>query len=195
LDESSLKDKHIALAITGASGAVYGMKALELLSEIPYIKVHLIITKAAFIVLEKEIPDFKKENLIYPNVEIYNNENIGSKIASGSFDLDGMLIAPCTLHTACSIGGGLGNNLVLRVSQVCLKEKKNLVLLVRETPLGALHLEILHKLSLNGAVVMPASPSFYFEKKSIDSLTEQLVKRALSFFNIPQLEAKQWNGL
>lgn len=186
----SKKNKRIIVAITGASGAIYGIKTLEKLNDLS-IETHLIISKSAQITISYETAyniDKAKEIA----TETHSNENIAAAIASGSFLTQGMIIAPCSIKTMSSISNGITSCLINRAADVCLKEKRKLVLMVRETPLHYGHLKTMTELSLMGAVIAPPVPAFYINPKSIDDIVNHSVLRVLDLFDINSPEAIRW---
>ncbi len=180
---------HVLVAICGASGLVYARRALEILHAAPDVHVHLVVSPAARAVTQAECPaPIQWERWAH---RVHEPQDVHACVASGSFPLRGMVIAPCSLHTAMSLAAGLAGDLILRAGQVCLKERRPLVLLLRETPLASHHLARLAELSAAGAVVMPASPGFYHRPDSIEELVTPLVLRALSFLDLPQIPAAE----
>ncbi|MFP3909451.1 MAG: UbiX family flavin prenyltransferase [Halobacteriota archaeon] len=182
----------IILALTGASGQLYGVKLLEQLYE-KGIETHLIVSKPAEITLKVET-DYDLNYLRSKATHFYDNQDIAAPMASGSFDHDGMIIAPCTMKTASSIAHGITDNLITRAADVTLKERRKLVLLVRETPLHSGHLRTLLTLSELGAIIMPPLPAFYTRPASIDEMISQTVGRVLEKFGI-RTDFKRWEGL
>lgn len=178
---------HVLVGVCGASGLVYARRTLEILHAARDVFVHMVTSPAARAVSDAESPAFPEwEKYAH---RLHDPQDIHACVASGSFPLRGMIIAPCSLHTAMSLAAGLAGDLILRAGQVCLKERRPLVLLLRETPLAAHHLARLSELAAAGAVVMPAAPGFYHRPESIDDLVTPLVLRALSFLHLPQLPA------
>ncbi|MGM0597524.1 MAG: UbiX family flavin prenyltransferase [Myxococcota bacterium] len=177
--------KNIILALTGASGAGYGLAALNIFARLPDYQIHLIISNPGKKMLKQECN--WQPSTLPENCHLYDNNKLDTPLASGSFACEGMIISPSSLHTAMSIGAGLADNLILRAGQVCLKEKRKLVLVLRETPLAAVHLEKLAQLSRDGVIVMPASPGFYNNPADIQDIFKQVSARAISFL-IPDKE-------
>jgi len=173
--------QRIVLAITGASGAVLGRKCLEIARGLPSAETHLVVTAAARKVILHELGEEGLADVLALAHVVHAEERIESQIASGSFDTAGMVIAPCSLHTAMAISAGLGTNLVERAAQVHLKERRPLCLLLRETPLAAHHLHHLADLASAGAVIMPASPRFYLAPENVEQLIHQMALKALGY--------------
>ncbi len=182
----------IVLALTGASGQLYGIKILEQLNN-REIETHLIVSKPAEITLKVET-SYDINYLKSKATKFYDNEDIAAPMASGSFNHDGMIIAPCTMKTASSIAHGITDNLIIRAADVTLKENRKLLLMVRETPLHAGHLRTLLTLSELGAIIMPPLPAFYTKPASIDDMVSQTVARVLEKFHITT-DFKRWEGL
>lgn len=182
----------VILAMTGASGAIYGRRLLERLIE-RQAEVHLVISEAAGQVIREELGvslDLEKPDLdrLVPGaakrVVYHRNREIGAAIASGSFEVRGMAIAPCSVDKAAAISAGLASNLIERAAAVALKERRRLVLVVRETPLSTVHLEALARVSAAGAVVLPASPGFYRRPKTVMDLVDFVADRALAHLGL-----------
>ncbi len=184
----------LIIAITGASGAIFGIRLLEILQEVDNIETHLIISKAANITIKSEtdyqISEIKKMADIY-----YNAEDISACIASGSFKTDGMIIAPCSIKTMSAIAHSYGDNLISRAADVILKERRKLVLLLRETPLHLTHLRNMVAVAENGGIIYPPVPAFYNGPKSIDDIVNHTLYRVLDLFNVDNNKLKRWNGL
>jgi len=184
--------KKIILAITGASGQIYGIRLLEMLKTLKS-EIHLIVSKPALLTMKIETD--KSERYLRNLTDFfYSPSDIGSAIASGSFKHDGMVIAPCTINTASSIAYGIADNLIARAADVTLKERRKLILLVRETPLHQGHLSTLLRLSQMGAIIMPPVPAFYSNPKTIDDLVNHTVYRVLDMLGF-NVEYKRWVGL
>lgn len=194
--------KKIIVAICGASGVIYGIRLLKALLERP-VNVKLIISKAGEEVLKHETDyngtDFKsflnKEGIEpHPEakLECYQPNDLFAPPASGSFRHNGMVIAPCSMKTLGMISSGIADNLIHRAADVCLKEKRPLILIPRETPLDLIHLENMHRAALAGATIMPPSPSFYFQPKTINELVDTVIARVLDHIGIRQSIVKQW---
>lgn len=186
------KPDSLILAITGASGAIYGLTALKILQTLDIIT-HLIISKSAFITIKQEL-DLTPNDLYKLATYYYNNHDIGAVISSGSFKTAGMLIAPCSMNTMSSIAIGIEDTLITRAASITLKERRKLVLMTRETHLHTIHLENMLKLSKCGAIIAPPVPSFYNLPKSIDELVYYTVVRNLDLFHI-DIKTHRWDGI
>lgn len=185
--------KKIIVAITGASGAIYGIRLLAILRECN-IETHLIISKSANLTIATEtsfsIGDIKK----LANYA-YHPSDIGAKISSGSFKVNGMIIAPCSMKTLSAIASGMENDLITRSAAVIIKEQKKLALMVRETPLSAIHLENMLKLARIGVAICPPVPAFYNNPATLDDIINHSLARILDLFNIETNLVKRWQGV
>ncbi len=182
-------DHQVLLGICGASGLIYARRALVHLSRAEGVQTHVVASRAAAEVAAAECEPGEYETMLSLAHFRHDPEALNACVASGSFPLAGMVIAPCSLHTAMALAAGLADDLLLRAGQVCLKERRPLVLLLRETPLAAHHLRHLADLAGAGATIMPASPGFYLKPESIEDLVDPLVLRALAFLRLPTLPA------
>ncbi len=189
----SKHNKKLIIAITGASGAIYGIRMLQMLKELK-VETHLIISKSAFLTIKTET-DYKLQDVIDFADYNYLQAEIGARISSGSFEIDGMIIAPCSMKTLAAIACGYEENLIIRAAGVIMKERKPLALMVRETPLTAVHLENMHKLAQNGVSICPAVPAFYNKPKSIEDLIAHSNSRILDLFSIDSRQINRWQGV
>jgi 4-hydroxy-3-polyprenylbenzoate decarboxylase len=181
----------VIVAISGASGAIYGIKALQLLRELGAFETHLVISPAGARTIREET-DFT-----LPQVESLADvqhayRDIAAPIASGSFAVHGMLVAPCSARTLGAIASSLGENLMVRAADVCLKERRRLVLLFRETPLHLGHIELMADVTRYGAIVMPPVPAFYTRPETADDIAAQTAARPLDVLGIPVPSLKRW---
>ena len=183
--------RRLIVALTGASGVIYGVRALEILRTMPDIETHLVISPSAAQTLVAET-DHTPESVRDLAHTVHNFRDIGAAIASGSFRTLGMLIAPCSVKTLSGIATGYSDELIVRAADVCLKERRRVVLLFRETPLHAGHIALMDQATRNGAIVMPPVPAFYSRPKTIDELVMQTVGRALDLFDIDAKVVKRW---
>jgi 4-hydroxy-3-polyprenylbenzoate decarboxylase len=185
-----LGKKRIIIGISGASGAVYGARAIELLRN-QNIETHLVITKAAELTLENE--GFGPSKEIFQKADYsYKIADVGAAIASGSFKTDGMIIAPCSIKTMSEIAYGITGNILTRAADVTLKERRPLLLMVRETPLHFGHLETMTRLNQMGAIIFPPVPAFYSGLTSLDDMIDQTVARALDMLGIEINVLRRW---
>ena len=182
--------RRLIVAITGASGVIYGKRCLEALKDAG-IETHLIVSRAAEMTLSYELG--LKASDLEPLASVrYAATDIGAAISSGSFQTDGMIIAPCSVKTMSEIATGVTSNLISRAADVVLKERRRLVLMVRETPFHLGHLRTMTALTEMGAVIAPPLPAFYIEPKSVDDLVDQSVGRALDLFKIDSDLTRRW---
>jgi len=181
----------IIVAITGASGAVYGIELLKALKKLN-IETGLLISDPAKIVINYELnKDFKE--LINLADKYYEANEIDSSINSGSFRFDSMVIIPCSMKTVSAIANGYASNSITRVADVALKERRELVLVPRETPLRTVHLENMLKISKEGGIILPAMPAFYHNPESIEEITNFIVGKVLDVLKIDNSMFKRWN--
>ena len=184
--------KRLIVAITGATGAIFGIRMLEALRAAG-VESHLIVSKWGLQTIEHETPYTLQQ--VRDLAAVYHElGNMGAALSSGSFLTDGMAIAPCSVRTLAAIAHGTGEHLVHRAADVILKERRKLVLLVRETPLSEVHLENMLKLARMGATVMPPMPAFYNRPQTIDDVVDHIVARMLDQFGIEAGFAKRWTG-
>lgn len=184
--------RRLIVGISGASGVVYGIECLKLLKQAD-IESHLIVSKAALQTLKHESALSFEELKALADVH-YSNSDIGATIASGSFKTMGMIIAPCSIRTMSEIAAGFSASLLSRSADVILKERRRLVLMVRETPLHAGHLQSMLALTNMGGIIMPPVPAFYSAPESIEDIVTQTTARALDLFDIECDELKRWEG-
>ncbi len=182
--------KKIVVGISGASGAVLGVRVLKELKKIKDIQTHLVVSDGARLTLSHE---YKKDIISLADV-YHDNNNLAASISSGTFRHDGMIIVPCSMKSVACIANGLSLNLLLRAADVCIKEKRKLVLVPRESPLSTIHLENLTKLSrLENITIMPAMLSFYNHLKSQKQMQKHMVGKILDVFNIELKGFKRWS--
>jgi 4-hydroxy-3-polyprenylbenzoate decarboxylase len=186
--------KRIVVAITGASGAIYGIRTLEILRERPDTETHLVISDSGRATIAQETRRSIQEVRSLADV-VHPVRELGASIASGSFRTDGMVVAPCSIRTLSAIANCATGDLVSRAADVVLKDRRRLVLLVRETPLHAGHLRLMLQATENGAVVMPPVPAFYAEPASIEELVDHTVGRALDLLGIDTELVSRWDGM
>lgn len=186
------------VGVTGASGSIYGVRFVEELLKQGN-EVLLILTDNGRTVLKYEM-DCSLEDLfcrfrkLGGVLKVYDNHDIFAPVASGSFQVDGMIIIPCSMGTLAKIASGISDNLLGRAADVCLKEKRNFVIVPRETPLNSIHLKNMLHLSEMGVTILPPMPSFYQKPKSLEELIDITIGRVLSCLNISNTLYKEWNG-
>jgi 4-hydroxy-3-polyprenylbenzoate decarboxylase len=186
--------RKIIVAITGATGVIYGMRLLQALRELPNIESHLLISEAGVLNLHQELDLNRKDAEAMAHV-VHNIRDIGASIASGSFQSDGMIIAPCSMRTLAAVAHGLSDNLITRAADVVLKERRRLVLMVRETPFNLAHLRNMTAVTEMGGIIFPPLPGFYHKPQSIQEMVDHTVGRVLDLFAVPHQLAPRWNGL
>lgn len=184
----------LVVGMTGATGAVFGVRLLEALREIEGVETHLVISKWARTTLKLETGRTATEVARLAD-HGYGPGEQAAPISSGSFRTDGMIIAPCSMKTVAGIRTGYTEGLIGRAADVVLKERRKLVLVARESPLSDIHLENLLALSRMGAVVMPPVPAFYNHPESVEDVVDHIVTRVLDQFDLPSAGARRWNGL
>jgi len=182
----------LIVGISGASGAILGVRMLEVLRTTD-VEVHLVMSKAAELTLTLET-DLKRDQLRALAHAVYNITDVAAAISSGSFQTMGMVIIPCSIRTMSEIASGVTSNLLTRAADVVLKERRRLVLVVRETPLHALHLRTMAGLAEAGAIIAPPVPGFYARPKSVDDIVNHTVGRVLDLFGIEAGVVKRWKG-
>lgn len=188
------RPRRIIIAITGATGAVYGVRLLQHLRNINGVETHLLISDAAVLTLHQETGLQRREVEALAHV-VHKVRDVGASIASGSFQSDGMVIAPCSMKTLASVAHGLSDNLIARAADVVLKERRRLVLMVRETPFNLAHLRNMMAVTEMGGVIFPPLPSFYHNPQSIDEMIDHTVARVIDLFGIEHALAPRWAGL
>ena len=186
--------KRIIIGISGASGVIYGIRMLEILKDIPDIETHLVITSGAKLNISLET-DFEIKDIKGLANVVHNNRNLAASIASGSFQTEAMIVIPCSMRTLSGIATSYASNLIVRAADVVLKEKRKLIVVPRETPLHAGHCELLHKISLMGAYVVPPNPAFYNHPESIDDIINHTVGRILDLIELDPEIVQRWQGV
>jgi 4-hydroxy-3-polyprenylbenzoate decarboxylase len=185
--------QRLIVAITGASGAIYGIRALEILRAVADVETHVILTPAALRTITEETK-FRIEEVRELADRLYDYRDIGAAISSGSYKTMGMLVAPCSVRALSGIANCHDSELTVRAADVCLKERRRVVLLFRETPLHAGHIALMDQATRNGAIVMPPVPAFYHRPQTIGDIVDQTVGRALDLFGIETQVVKRWSG-
>jgi len=184
----------LVVGITGASGAVYGIRLLEVLSSTKNGETHLIVSEAAEAIIKYETGRSIEDVKALASFS-YDIRDIGAQIASGSFKTDGMIVAPCTVKTMSAIANSYSENLLVRVGDVTLKERRPLLLLVRETPLHLGHLRNMERLCEMGAIIMPPVPAFYHKPQTIQDIVDHTVGKMLDLFSIEHTLFQRWSGI
>jgi 4-hydroxy-3-polyprenylbenzoate decarboxylase len=186
--------KRVVVAITGAAGSVYGLRLLEQLRATADVETHLVVSRAGWLNIANELANRRKDVEALADV-VHSDRDIGASIASGSFKTDGMIIAPCSMKTLAAVATGLSDNLVSRAAEVTLKERRRLLLMVRETPLHLVHLRNMVTVTEMGGIIFPPVPAFYAELEDLDAMVTQTVSRALDLLDIESTTLRRWAGM
>lgn len=185
--------RRVIVAISGASGAVYGVRLLQVLRDTPGVESHLVVSSAGWRNVQEE-HGLQRSDIEALAHQVHDIANIGASIASGSFQCSGMVVAPCSMRTLAAIAHGLSDNLITRAADVLLKERLRLVLMVRESPLSLIHLRNMVSVTEAGAIICPPMPAFYLRPQSVDDIVDFSVARALDLLDVPHTLAARWNG-
>ncbi len=185
--------RRVIVGISGASGSVYGLRALSMLREAD-VETHLVVSNSGRLTMGHELAE-RPPDLSTLADHLYRITDVGARIASGSFLTDGMLVAPCSIRTLGEIATGVTSSLLTRAADVVLKERRRLVLMVRETPLHLGHLRTMAAVTEMGAVVMPPVPAFYAKPATLDDVVDHSVGRALDLFGIESARVRRWKDL
>lgn len=186
--------KRVIVGISGASGAAYGRKVLELLNDCEDVETHLILSNAAWTTIAHELGDVTHDLELLADV-FHDNSNIGAAPASGSFNTHGMIIAPCSVRTMSAVAYGQADTLLVRAADVTLKERRKLVLMVRESPLHLGHLRTMTQVTEMGAVVAPPVPAMYARPRSLEDIITQTSARAIGVLGLDSPDMDRWAGL
>ena len=187
--------RRLVVAITGASGAAYGVRLLQALGTAEGWETHLVCSPSGLLTIHHELGMQRPEVERLADV-VHNVRDIGATVASGSFRCDGMVVAPCSMRTLAAIATGVADNLVTRAADVMLKERRRLVLLARETPLHLVHLRNMTTVTEMGAIVMPPVPAFYAHPQSVDDIVGHTVGRVLDLFGVEHAGlVSRWRGM
>ncbi len=183
--------KRLIIGISGASGVIYGVRLLEALKQLP-VETHLVMTRTAEVTLAHET-DLKVAAVRALADVAHNVDDLAASVSSGSFRTMGMIVAPCSMRSLGEIAAGISSNLLSRAADVVLKDRRKLVLLVRETPLHAIHLRNMTTLSEMGAIIAPPVPAFYNRPKTLDDIIDHTVGRVLDLFDLDTGKVKRWS--
>jgi len=184
--------RRLVVGISGASGFVYGQRLLQMLQPLD-LEVHLVISKSALLTMAYET-SCKLSDLSALAHQLHRNEDIGASIASGSFRTLGMIVAPCSMKTLAEVATGNSSSLLSRAADVMLKERRRLVLMVRETPLSLVHLRNMVSVTEMGAIIAPPVPAFYARPQNLDQMIEHTLGRVLDLFDIDSHTVRRWEG-
>ena len=188
------RPRRLIVAITGASGAIYGTRLLGLLRAVGGIETHVVVSNAGALNAHHELGLKRGEVEALADVA-HSVNDIGASIASGSFGSEGMIIAPCSARTLAAVATGLSENLVSRAADVCLKERRRLVLLVREAPLHLVHLRNMEIITQMGGIIFPPTPAFYQRPNTVDDIVDHTLARVMDLFDIEHSLIRRWSGL
>ena len=186
--------KRLVVAITGASGAMYGIRLLQWLRESAQVETHLMFSDAGVLSMHYEL-DMKRKDVEALADVVHSVRDVGACVASGSFQSEGMIVAPCSMKTLGSVAHGLSDNLISRAADVMLKERRRLVLMVRETPFNLAHLRNMTAVTEMGGIIYPPLPALYQKPQSIEEMVDHTAGRVLDLFGIEQTLAPQWQGI
>ena len=186
--------KRIIVAISGASGAAYGVRLLHVLRALGGVQTHLTVSDAGLLNVQQELDMGRAELEALADVA-YPVRDVGVAIASGSFQCDGMVVAPCSMRTLAAVAHGLSDNLISRSADVMLKERRRLILMVRETPLNLAHLRNMTSVTEMGGIIFPPVPGFYHRPQTLADMVDHTVSRVVDLLGLPQVNAPRWNGL
>ena len=186
--------KKIIVAISGASGAIYGVRLLQMLAELGTVQTHLTVSEAGLLNLRQEL-DMSRAQIETLADVVHPIHDVGAPIASGSFQSDGMVIAPCAMRTLAAVAHGFSDNLITRAADVTLKERRRLILMVREAPLNLAHLRNMTSVTEMGGIVFPPVPSFYHRPQTLAEMVDHTVGRVLDLLGLPQADAPRWDGM
>ena len=189
-----MEPRRLVVGISGASAPVYGVRLLEVLKDVAGVETHLVISSGARRTIEYEMQRDPDSVVALADV-VHDERSVGDSIASGTFITDGMVVAPCSIKTLSAIANSYNDNLLTRAADVCLKERRRLVLVVRETPLHAGHLRLMLQATEAGAVILPPVPGFYHRPQTIADLVDHTVTKVLDQFGIHVDLIRRWEGI
>jgi 4-hydroxy-3-polyprenylbenzoate decarboxylase len=190
---ASGRPRRIVVAITGASGAVYGVRAVEMLRDMPEVETHLVITAGARKTLAYETATDAAAVMKLADA-VYREDDLAAPISSGSYRTDGMIVIPCSIKTLSGVANCHNDNLVVRAADVVLKERRRLVLVVRETPLHLSHLRLMTEVTAAGGIIVPPVPAFYHRPQTVDDIVDQTVGRVFDLFGLDSDAVQRWEG-
>ncbi|MBN9355708.1 UbiX family flavin prenyltransferase [Herbaspirillum huttiense] len=193
-NSSSQPRQRLIVAITGATGAIYGVRLLEHLRKHGQVETHLMVSEAGVLNLHQELDMRRKDVEALADV-VHNVRDVGACIASGSFASTGMVVAPCSMKTLAAVAHGLSDNLITRAADVVLKERRRLVLMVRETPFNLAHLRNMTSVTEMGGVIFPPLPGFYQRPASMEEMVDHTLGRVLDMFGISMQLTPEWQGM
>ncbi|MBS2035631.1 UbiX family flavin prenyltransferase [bacterium] len=186
--------RRLVVGISGASGAIYGIRLMQFLRERPEFEVHLVMTRSGGVSLRLENPDWELSRVRELAHKVHREDDISASIASGSFAVEAMVVAPCSMRSLGAIAHGLSDNLLTRAADVMLKERRKLILLTREMPLHAVHIKNMLAVTEMGGIIMPPMPGFYHQPASVMDLVDFVVGKVLDTLAIPHSLVPPWTG-
>lgn len=184
--------RRLVIGMTGATGAVYTVRLLQVLQSCPDVEAHLVISPSGVLNIKYEL-DIGRHDIQALADQVHSFRDVGATLASGSFPTAGMVIVPCSMRTLAAVAHGLSDNLITRAADVTLKERRRLVMMVRETPFNLAHLRNMTAVTEMGGIIFPPMPAFYLRPKSIDDMVDHTVMRVLELFDI-QAPGERWDG-
>ncbi|MEI6003034.1 UbiX family flavin prenyltransferase [Paraburkholderia bengalensis] len=194
MDTRAAAPRRLIIGITGATGAIYGVRLLQTLRTLGGVESHLLISSAGWLNIQHELKLSREDVHSLADV-VHPVRDVGASIASGSFATDGMIVAPCSMKTLASVAHGFSDNLITRAADVTLKERRRLVLMVRETPFNLAHLRNMTAVTEMGGIIFPPLPAFYNQPATIDQIVDDTVARVLDLFALGPALAPAWPGL
>nr|WP_321331953.1 UbiX family flavin prenyltransferase [Alcaligenes faecalis] len=184
--------RRLVIGMTGATGAVYTVRLLQVLQSCPDVETHLVISPSGVLNIKYEL-DIGRHEIQALADQVHSFRDVGATLASGSFPTAGMVIVPCSMRTLAAVAHGLSDNLITRAADVTLKERRRLVMMVRETPFNLAHLRNMTAVTEMGGIIFPPMPAFYLRPKSIDDIVDHTVMRVLELFDV-QVPGERWDG-
>ncbi|MFC4962540.1 UbiX family flavin prenyltransferase [Alcaligenes sp. GCM10023179] len=184
--------RRLVIGMTGATGAVYTVRLLQVLQSCPDVETHLVISPSGVLNIKYEL-DIGRHEIQALADQVHSFRDVGATLASGSYPTAGMVIVPCSMRTLAAVAHGLSDNLITRAADVTLKERRRLVMMVRETPFNLAHLRNMTAVTEMGGIIFPPMPAFYLRPKSIDDIVDHTVMRVLELFDI-QVPGERWDG-
>jgi len=185
--------RRLIVAITGATGAIYGVRILDMLRKLGGVETHLLISSAGWLNIQHEL-QLAKDDLHARADVVHSVRDVGASIASGSFATEGMIVAPCSIRTMSEIATGVTSSLLTRAADVVLKERRRLVLMVREAPLNLAHIRNMEAVTLMGGIIFPPVPAFYQRPQSLEQMVDHTIARVLDLLDIGNDLAPRWDG-
>lgn len=186
------RPRRLVVGITGATGSIYAVRLLQVLRDVPDVETHLVVSSSGVLNIRHEL-DIGRQEVHALADKVYGIRDVGAALASGGFATDGMIILPCSMRTLAAVAQGLSDNLITRAADVMLKERRRLLLMVRETPFNLAHLRNMTAVTEMGGIIFPPLPAFYHRPKSIDEMVDHTVARVLGLFDI-HVPGPEWLG-